>query len=122
MSLPHCYNAELVWRSSALFTRGSVSWRARLGRNGYPFLFRLAASLQAVGWDGAERSLPLDGRGRLARDVVDHARDPRDLVDDAPRDLIEELIRQARPVRGHEVHGLHRAQGDHVVVAPAIAH
>ena len=31
-------------------------------------------------------------------------------LDDAPRDVVQELLRQPRPVRGHEVHRLHRAQ------------
>src|SRR5215469_10735301 len=36
--------------------------------------------------------------------------------------MVEELVRQTRPVCGHEIHGLDRAQGDHVVVAAPIAH
>ena len=35
---------------------------------------------------------------------------------------IEELVRQPRPARRHEVDGLDRAQRDHVVVAAAVAH
>src|SRR6059058_2104603 len=67
-------------------------------------------------------SLPLDGRRGLAGDVVDHARDTWHLVHDAPRDVVEKLVRQPRPVRGHEVDRLHRPQRDHVVVAATVAH
>src|SRR3546814_6557443 len=42
------------------------------------------------------RSLPLDRRRRLAADVVDHARDAADLVDDAVGDAAEEVVRQVR--------------------------
>ncbi len=41
--------------------------------------------------------LPLDGGRRLPRDVVDHAGDPRRLVDDPPGDEIQELVGQVRP-------------------------
>ncbi len=67
-------------------------------------------------------SLPFDGRGGLAGDVVDHAIDAADLVDDAARDGAENFVRQAAPVGGHEVLGFDRADGDGVVVGAAIAH
>src|SRR5689334_7597802 len=67
-------------------------------------------------------SLPLDGRRRLPRDVVHHARDALHFIHDAPRAYVEEVIRQPRPVRGHEVDGLDGAQAHHVVVAAPITH
>ena len=45
------------------------------------------------------RSLPLDRRRRLRADVVDDAVDARDLVDDARRDLAEDVVRAASPSR-----------------------
>src|SRR5258708_30545853 len=60
---------------------------------------------------------PLDRRGRLSRNIVDHAGNSLHLVDDSMRDAIEKIIRQARPARGHEIHWFHRAQGTYVVVA-----
>ena len=36
--------------------------------------------------------------------------------------LRQQLVRQRRPVRGHEVGGLHRAQRHHVLVGAAVAH
>lgn len=53
----------------------------------------------------------------LAGDIVDDAGAARDLVDDAPRAVVQELVGQVRPARGHEVDDLHRAQLDDVVVA-----
>src|SRR5258708_19852083 len=67
-------------------------------------------------------SLPLDRRGRLSRNIVDHAGNSRHLVDDSVRDAIEKIIGQARPARGHEIDRFHRPQGNHVVIAPAVAH
>src|SRR5215831_9984021 len=60
-------------------------------------------------------SLPLDGGGRLAGDVVDHAVDPLHLVDDPVAHAGEQVVGQARPVRGHAVERLHRAQRDRVL-------
>ena len=65
--------------------------------------------------------LPLDRRRRLAGDVVDHSTDAFDLVDDAARADIEQLVGQVRPARGHEIHGLDGAQRDHGLVAAAVA-
>src|SRR5688572_24229621 len=53
---------------------------------------------------------PFDCSGRLGRDVVGDAVDAAHLVDDAVRDPGEELVRQRRPVGGHEIGGLDRAQ------------
>src|SRR3546814_20748322 len=55
------------------------------------------------------RSLPLDRRRRLAADVVDHARDAADLVDDADGTAAEGLVRQVRPDLGHELDSFPRA-------------
>ena len=35
--------------------------------------------------------------------------------------MVEEIVRQTRPARGHEVDGLDRAQRDHVVVLARVA-
>ena len=67
------------------------------------------------------RSLPLNRRRRLPRNVVHHARNPRHLIDHAMRHAIEKPIRQSRPARRHEIVGLHGAQRDHIVVAPPAA-
>src|SRR6267143_4858693 len=77
----------------------------------------LAASKSA-----SMRLLPLYRRGRLARDVVDHAVDAAHFIHDAVGHFGEELVRQRRPVRGHEVGGLHRAQCDDVLVGTPVAH
>lgn len=54
------------------------------------------------------RLFPLDSAGRLASDVVNHAGDARHFVNDAARNVIEELIGQMGPTRSHEVDGLNR--------------
>src|SRR4028119_356473 len=67
-------------------------------------------------------SLPLDGAGRLAGDVQGDAVDAGDLVDDAVAYLLEKVVGEARPVRGH---GVVRGYGpnDHGVgVGPRVAH
>src|SRR6188472_2809106 len=66
--------------------------------------------------------LPLDGAWWFAADVVDDAVDAAHLVDDAAGRLLEQCHRQGRPIGGHEVGGLHRAQRHHVLVRPVIAH
>ena len=48
-------------------------------------------------------SLPLDRRGRFAGDVVDDAVDAAHFVDDPVRHFRQQLVRQLRPVGGHEV-------------------
>ena len=65
---------------------------------------------------------PLDRRWRLAGHIVHHAVDPRHLVDDAVGRARQQIVRQARPVGGHEVLGGHRAQGDGFLVGARIAH
>lgn len=65
---------------------------------------------------------PLDRRRRLTGNIVGDARDARHLVDDAAGDDLEKLVWQARPARGHEIHGLDCAQRDHIVIAAAVTH
>src|SRR5574343_1426601 len=48
-------------------------------------------------------SLPLDRRRWLAGDVVDHAGNTAQLVDDAVGDGAEQFVRELRPMRGHEI-------------------
>src|SRR5207237_9114051 len=61
--------------------------------------------------------LPFDGRGRLRGDVVHDAIAAGHLVDDASRDLRQDLVRTSRPAGGHPVvavhvpHPFHRAVG-----------
>src|SRR5690606_33821347 len=71
--------------------------------------------------NGRTALLPLYGGGRLRRNVVGHARDARDLVEDPVGDVLQEVVRQVRPARRHEVHRLDGAQGNHVVVAAGVA-
>src|SRR5262245_1336807 len=66
-------------------------------------------------------SLPLDGRGRLRRDVVDDAVHAGNLVDDPARDRLEHVVRDPRPVGGHRVLGGHRADDDGVGVRALVA-
>src|SRR3954447_7847689 len=47
--------------------------------------------------------LPLDRAGRLAGDVIDHAVDALDLVDDAGGDIADELHLEGIEVRGHAI-------------------
>src|SRR5437762_10016501 len=72
--------------------------------------------------EGEEDLFPFDRRRWLRRDVVDDPIDPRDLVDDAARDLCQDLVRQAGPVGGHAVLTLHRAHRHHVAVGAVVAH
>src|ERR1019366_10181627 len=68
-----------------------------------------------------ENSLPLDGRRGLRADVEDDPGDPPHLVCDATGHLLEEVVGQARPVRGHRVDALHDADGYHVGVVALVA-
>src|SRR6478735_3498527 len=58
----------------------------------------------------ARELLPLDRRGGLRRDVIDHSVDAFDLVDDSRRDGGQQVVGQRHPVGGHAVLGVHRAQ------------
>src|SRR6266508_409835 len=57
------------------------------------------------GWScvSAAISLPLDRARRLARHVIDHAVDAFDLVDDAGRDVADELRVEGIEVGGHAI-------------------
>src|SRR5690606_34985650 len=65
--------------------------------------------------------LPLDGRGRLAAHIINNTRNTTYLIDNPVGNASQEVIRQVRPVGGHEVDGLHRAQRDHPLVGAGIA-
>src|SRR5205807_6753384 len=67
------------------------------------------------------RLLPLDRARGLARDVEHHAPDGADLVDHPARDLLEQVIREPRPVGGHRVVAGYRANHDHVALGAGIA-
>src|ERR1700754_1948341 len=66
---------------------------------------------------------PFDGAGRLAGDVHHDPRDIGDLVGDPRGDLLQDVVGQPRPVRGHRVLARHRAQHHRVAVrAPVTLH
>src|SRR5262249_24481392 len=109
---------EKVSTSSAAAATAGGAWRSTAGAQIGP----RGDSSAPEHSDPRHRSLPFNSRRRLGGDVVDDARDPGHLVDDAPRDVVEELVRQVRPVRGHEIHRLDRTQRDDVVVPAPIAH
>ena len=54
--------------------------------------------------------------------VVDDAVYALDLVDDAHGDFIEHLVRDARPVGGHEVRCGDASEGESIVIRSAVAH
>ena len=63
-----------------------------------------------------KNSLPLNGRGGFAGDIVDDAADAAHFVDDADRHAVEDVIGDSRPVGGHEVRRSDGPQGQRVVV------
>src|SRR5262249_25216339 len=67
-------------------------------------------------------SPPLDRAGRLRGHVVHHAVHPLDLVDDAGRDVAEELHVEAVEVGRHAVGRRDGAERHHVVVGAPVAH
>src|SRR5262245_19046052 len=68
-----------------------------------------------------ETSFPLDRAGRLRRDVERNAVHAGNLVDDAARDRLEQVVGQARPVGGHRVLRGHCPDHDRVRVGPLVA-
>lgn len=54
--------------------------------------------------------LPLDGRGRLGRDIVHHAIYPLHLMDNLVGDRRQEVVRQVNPVGRHGIDGAHGAR------------
>src|SRR5262245_40601401 len=67
------------------------------------------------------RSLPLDGRGRLGRYVVDDTVYSGHFVGDAARRTGEERSRKPRPVGGHAVLAGHGTQRDDALVGALVA-
>ena len=67
-------------------------------------------------------SLPLDRRRRLAADVVDHAVDALDFVDDARRDAWPAVVGQAAQSAVMKSSVSIDADGDHVAVGAGVAH
>ena len=63
---------------------------------------------------------PLDGCGGFTGDIVDDAVDAADLVDDAHRNAVENVIRNSCPVGGHEVGRCDAAQCQRIIIRPAI--
>src|SRR5437899_3169221 len=66
-------------------------------------------------------SFPLDRRGRLGRNVVHHSIHSGHLVRDARGYALEEVVREACPIRGHEVLGRDRAQREQRTVRSVVA-
>src|SRR5437763_2916219 len=112
MPLPGATNARAVWFSAASIAIPLVSCQRRA--HFYP---ATAAKRTRTGV-----LLPLNGPGRLRRDVVRHTVHTGNLVDDPRGDALEHLVRQAGPVGGHRVFGGHRAQHDRVGVRAVVAH
>src|SRR5688572_3779318 len=72
------------------------------------------------GYPAAPRLLPLDGARRFRRDVEHHPVHLPDLVDHARGDLLDQVVRQPRPVGGHRVVRGDRADHDDVAVGPLV--
>ena len=68
------------------------------------------------------KSLPLNRRRRLRAHVIRDSVNPAHFVDDSAGYFFEQGIGQLRPIRSHEIAGLHGAERDDVVVGAAIAH
>src|SRR6516164_5318317 len=67
-------------------------------------------------------SFPFNGSGRFGSDVVDHAVDALDLVDDTVGDSLQQVVREVHPVGGHAVLRVHGAYGTGVGVGAHVAH
>ena len=67
-------------------------------------------------------SFPLDGRGRLAGDVIDNTVNAGNFVDNSDADFIQHVIRDTRPIGGHEVAGSHSPQRQGVIIGTAVSH
>lgn len=66
--------------------------------------------------------LPLDGRGRLGRDVIAHAVGAGDLGNDAARNAGQHVVGQLGPVGGHGIAGLDGTQDDRALIGALVAH
>ena len=67
-------------------------------------------------------SFPFDGGRGLGGDVIDHAVDPADLVNDAARNASKNIVRKFRPIGGHGVDTLDAADANGLFVGSGIAH
>src|SRR3954447_893751 len=80
-------------------------------------------SIRTSEWAPLSRgSLPLDGSRRLRGDVVGDAIDACDLVDDAARHRLQQVVGQSRPVRRHGVVARDSADDDGMAIGPLVAH
>src|SRR5689334_4831955 len=96
-------------------------YRSALAREP-PNRARTSAADPAGGDSPATRSLPLDRRRWLRRDVVDDPVDAGHLVDDPAGDLAEHVVRELGPVGRHPVLGRHGPDRDDVRIGPPVAH
>ena len=69
-----------------------------------------------------KNSLPLDRGRRLGGNVIHDSVDALDLIDNSGRHPVQHLVGDAGPVGGHKVTGGDGAQGQGVVIGPAVAH
>src|ERR1700694_5968168 len=67
-------------------------------------------------------SLPLDGSGRLRRNVIDHAVYALHFVNDAAGDRLQHVVRQRNPVSGHAILRTDGTDSTGVRVSPPVAH
>ena len=67
-------------------------------------------------FEGSVCLFPLDRSGRFRRNIVNDAVNALDLVDDAHGDAVEHIVRNARPVGGHEVRRCDTAQRERIVI------
>src|ERR1043165_9557326 len=65
---------------------------------------------------------PLNRRGRLAGNVIDHAIHTLHFIDDAVADRGKHRKWNFGPIRSHEVLRFHRANGHHRFITASIAH
>lgn len=78
-----------------------------------------SAALQRTG--GLLQSFPLNSRGGLGGNIVDDAVDVGHLIDDADGDPVQHIVGDPGPVGGHEVRGGDTAEGQSIIIGPAIA-
>jgi hypothetical protein len=66
--------------------------------------------------------LPFNRRRRLGRDIVHHPIHPPHLIDNPITDRRQHIERHSCPIGRHEILAFDRADRDHAVVTPRIAH
>src|SRR5882724_2735772 len=122
--LPWSVSAIAGNLSSLALSTSFSSWAAPSSRLYSEWTWRWTNSLCCMAHFRAlfQALFPLDGGGRLRRDVEHDPIDALHLVDDPVADRAQELIRQSRPVRGHRVLAHDGAQRDDVRVGPEVAH